>query len=143
MVLRIIGCALPCALLISCGGSENGGVPGNTGDQSAYSGIPENAVIALYGTEPFWGGRVNGSTLTYTTPENIAGTPIPVTRFAGRGGLSYSGEWEGQVVDLIITPGECSDGMSDRTYPFNATLQIGGEQRHGCAAPDGDVPGEP
>ena len=34
---------------------------------------------------------------------------------------------------LAVTPGDCSDGMSDRTYPFVATLQVAGEQRNGCA----------
>jgi uncharacterized membrane protein len=33
----------------------------------------------------------------------------------------------------MITPGVCSDGMSDRTYPFVATLRLGDETRNGCA----------
>lgn len=128
-------------LLASCGQGEEANVPGDTTDGSAYSGIPEDAVISLNGTEPFWGGTVDGGTFTYTTPENMDGTPIAVSRFAGRGGLSFSGELDGQAVDLAITPGECSDGMSSRTYPYNATLQIGSEQRAGCASLDEDALG--
>jgi len=32
-----------------------------------------------------------------------------------------------------VTPGACSDGMSDRSYPYTVTLQVRGEQRQGCA----------
>jgi len=38
------------------------------------------------------------------------------------------------AVDVMITPGECSDGMSYYVYPFTATLQVGDEQRNGCAS---------
>lgn len=143
MHTKLLLCAAPAMLLASCGQGENANVPGDTGDDSAYAGIAEDAVVVLNGTEPFWGGRIEGVTFTYTTPENIDGTRIAVSRFAGRGGLSFSGELDGQPVDLAVTPGDCSDGMSDRTYPFVATLQIGSEQRSGCASLAGDEPGEP
>jgi len=74
--------------------------------------------------------------LTYATPENIDGTAIAVERFAGRNGLSLSGALDGAPFDMAITPGECSDGMSDRTYPFIVTLEVAGEQRRGCAWTD-------
>ena len=45
--------------------------------------------------------------------------------------------------DLMITPGECSDGMSDRTYPYTATLLVGDEQRQGCAWTDSQPYDEP
>ena len=37
---------------------------------------------------------------------------------------------------LAVTPGKCSDGMSDRSYPFTVTLMVMGEQREGCAWTD-------
>ena len=70
---------------------------------------------------------------TYATPDNPDGSEFPVERFAGNNGLGISGDMDGQSFDLTITPGECSDGMSDRTYPYTATLLIGAEQRQGCA----------
>lgn len=142
--MRSMVWATPLLLLAACGQGNNANVPGDTGDESAYAGIAENAVINLTGTEPFWGGTVEGGWFTYTTPENIDGKRLSVSRFAGRGGLSFSGILEGQQVDLAVTPGTCSDGMSDRTYPYVATLQIGGQQRYGCAWLDGEEPmGEP
>jgi uncharacterized membrane protein len=113
-----------------------GAAPGDTGDSAAYSGIGAAETIHFTGTEPFWGGESAGSTLTYSTPENIDGTTIAVERFAGRGGLSLAGQLDGAPFDMAITPGDCSDGMSDRTYPFTATLQVRGEQRNGCAWTD-------
>lgn len=118
-------------------------MPGDTEDESAFTGIAEDAVIRLTGTEPFWNGTVERGAFTYTTPDNMDGTTTAVTRFAGRGGLSFSGELDGRSLDLLVTPGECSDGMSDRNYPYVATLQVGSEQRSGCAWLEGDDLGEP
>jgi len=108
-------------------------VPGDTSDMRAFDGIRADEGVRFTGTEPFWGGRVSGTELTYSTPENPDGSPIAVTRFAGRGGVSWSGTWQGQPFRLAVTEGQCSDGMSDRTYPFTATLAVAGEQRQGCA----------
>jgi uncharacterized membrane protein len=59
-----------------------------------------------------------------------------VSRFAGRGGLSFSGTLRAGDITVAITPGECSDGMSDRAYPFGATLQVDADVRQGCAWTD-------
>lgn len=99
----------------------------------AFSAIGPEETVRFTGTEPFWGGQVSGGTLTYSTPENVEGTMISVERFAGNNGLGYSGTLAGRTFDMTVTPGECSDGMSDRTYPFTVTLRIGEEQRSGCA----------
>jgi uncharacterized membrane protein len=46
--------------------------------------------------------------------------------------LSFSGELAGASFEMTVTPLECSDGMSDRTYPFTVTLEIGEDLRKGC-----------
>jgi len=113
-----------------------GAAPSDAEDSDAYSDVAPGETIRFTGTEPFWGGEVSGQTLTYSTPENIDGSIIQVQRFAGHNGLSFSGVLDGASFDMAITPGECSDGMSDRTYPFTVTLKVGGEQRSGCAWTD-------
>lgn len=113
-----------------------GSAPGSAEDTAPYAGIAPGETIRFTGTEPFWSGDVSGQTLTYSTPDNIQGSTIQVERFAGRNGLSLSGELAGSALDMAITPGECSDGMSERTYPFTVTLEVGGEQRRGCAWTD-------
>ena len=72
-------------------------------------------MLRLTGTEPFWGGEVDGTTLTYSTPENQDGTAIAVERFAGRGGIAFSGLFDGADFEMTVT------------------LEIGEDKRNGCA----------
>lgn len=117
----------------SGGGSETGGA-GATRDKpgAAFSAIAPDERLRFTGTEPFWGGEVSGGSLLYSTPENPTGTQIAVSRFAGNNGLSFSGALGGQGFDMAVTQAACSDGMSDRTYPFIVSLRLGGEVRQGC-----------
>lgn len=149
------GCALvslACALLAACGGGTNSPAPApstsagaapsasptvaTAADTASYAGIAADEVVHFTGTEPFWGGKVSGQVLTYTTPENQAGDMVAVDRFAGRNGISFSGELDGMPFVLAVTPGQCSDGMSDRSYPVTVTLQVRGETRKGCGWTD-------
>ena len=120
-------------MLTACGGQ--GGEP-RPGEVPSFDGIAEGEVITALGTEPFWNVQIDGVTLTYSTPENPNGTQITIERFAGNGGLGISGVLSGSPLQLAITPGECSDGMSDRTYPYTATLALNGENLLGCAYTD-------
>lgn len=120
------------ALVAGCHGTGER-VPGDADDHRPYGGIAPDAVIHVTGTEPFWGGTVEGGAFVYTTSDKPEGVPVAVQRFAGRGGLSFSGTLEGRSLTLAITPSVCSDGMSSRDYPFTAMLLIGAETRRGCA----------
>lgn len=93
------------------------------------------AKFRALGTEPFWNARVEGRCVTYSHPEDIAGSRV-WTRFQPAEG--NGGQWRGALDDrlfqLKITPkAGCSDGMSDRSYPYEAELLIAGERRRGCA----------
>jgi len=101
-----------------------------------FDGIEAEEVIHFTGTEPFWGGQAVGSILTYTTPENPAGAVVAIQRFAGNSGLGLSGNLGDQSFDMTVTPGECSDGMSDRIYPLTVTLGLADEVREGCGWTD-------
>lgn len=102
----------------------------------AFDGIVGDETVRFSGTEPFWGGQVSGGLLTYSTPENPDGAQIAVERFAGRGGLSFTGTYEDADFEMTVTPLECSDGMSDRIYPFTVTLKMGDDLREGCGWSD-------
>lgn len=108
-------------------------VPGDRNDHRPWEGIAANEAVHFLGTEPFWSGEVSAGQLTYRTPDNQKGEAIAVSRFAGRGGLSFSGALREGAMTLAVTPGQCSDGMSDSRYPFTVTLQIGRDVRRGCA----------
>ena len=141
----IAALALSAGLLLSaCQTQDTGGAPG--ADADGFNGIAKGDTIHFTGTEPFWGGDVRGSNLTYSTPENKEGTTITVKRFHGQGGLGLSGKLAGASFDMTVTPGTCSDGMSDRSYPYTVTLKIGSETRLGCAwtdAPPFEGPQQP
>jgi uncharacterized membrane protein len=92
----------------------------------------------VVGTEPFWGARIEGRCVTYSHPEDQRGTRV-WTRYTP-GGAAGAGTWTGALdgrrfeLRLRAQPG-CSDGMSDRRYPFAAELLVKGERRRGCAEP--------
>ncbi len=109
-------------------------------DTAPFDGIAETASISLIGNEPFWGIDIEpsgsdgagGFTAIYSTPENIDGAAFPVTRFAGNNGVSFSGELAGAAVQIMLTPGDCNDTMSDRSYPYTATAELGDMALSGC-----------
>lgn len=111
-------------------------VPGDAHDHHPWSGIAASETVRFVGTEPFWGGSAGPQGLTYTTPERPDGQTVPASRFAGRGGVSFSGTLAQGAATLAVTPAACSDGMSDTHYPFVVTLQIGAEVRRGCGWTD-------
>ncbi len=132
-----LAACMPLALLLAaCAPEHDAALPGNAADDQPFSDIAEEEVIKMIGTEPFWGGEIAAGKVTWTTPENIAGQRAPVTRFAGRGGLGFSGQLDGQAIDLMVTPATCTDGMSDRTYPFAVTVTLGSQQLEGCGWTD-------
>jgi uncharacterized membrane protein len=132
----------PLALLAlaGCGASDSAQAPDagtvlsedDSRSTAPFDGIASDEVVQFLGTEPFWGGQASGTTLVYSTPEDPEGTEYVVRRFAGRGGLSFSGTMGEAPFEMMVTPLRCSDGMSDRTYPYTVTLQIGQELRSGC-----------
>jgi uncharacterized membrane protein len=117
-------------------GEGNGGVPGDADSHKPYDAISAMDTLHFVGTEPFWNGQARGTSLTYATPAQPQGTAITVRRFGGRNGLGLSGTLEGQTFDLTVTPGTCSDGMSERRFPFAVMLKIGEEVQQGCGWTD-------
>ena len=57
------------------------------------------------------------------------------------------GVWDGTVGEqrlvLRLTPGDCSDGMSDRHYGYSAEVWIDGETLWGCASKTQDLAAQP
>ncbi|WP_158636399.1 COG3650 family protein [Luteimonas marina] len=89
------------------------------------------------GTEPFWslevdGGPVLRMRLDLDMGERKLLLPQVTALDAGEG---YAGKAEdGSDVVLRITRGDCSDGMSDQTYPAAIELQVGEQTYRGCGA---------
>ena len=90
---------------------------------------------ALNGTEPFWGGSLTGTTVRYMVPEDQFGDLVETRAAFLPDRETYSGAYRGHPFVLTLRRTPCSDGMSDRAYPFTAELSVRGETRRGCAEP--------
>ena len=134
--MRRVMPAILLLMLSACQSGADGTLPGDRSDTQPFGEIAMDETLHFSGAEPFWGGDVTGERLTYKTPDDGDGQTITVSRFAGRGGLSYSGALEGAGFTMAVTTGKCSDGMSDRIYPYVVTLQLGDAMRTGCAWSD-------
>jgi uncharacterized membrane protein len=133
--IRLIAGLVPLLLAACQPGAESPEkpvIPGEAGGQP-WAGIGPQDIVQFTGTEPFWGGEVQFGTLTWKTPEDPDGVQIPVERFAGRNGLGFNGMLEAMPFELAISEAPCRDGMSDRTYPFTATVRHGTTTLNGCA----------
>ena len=134
--LTLVCAAAGVAGLSACG-------PSGSIDESGavFDAIAPDETITLTGTEPFWGLEIRstpqgGHEARFSEPGDIDGRVFEAARFAGNNGLGFSGELAGRPVQIAITPGECSDAMSDRTYPFVATVAWGETTLLGCAYTD-------
>jgi len=88
------------------------------------------------GTEPFWAVQIEGRCVTYSHPDNQKGTRMRTRYTASAKGGTWSGALDGRPFILRTrAQSGCSDGMSDRRYPFAADLTVGNGQRRGCAEP--------
>lgn len=117
--------------LAGCGQADN-----IARDAEPFAAIEAREIVTALGTEPFWNIEITGEDAVYSSPEKPGGEPFVAARFAGNNGLGFSGELDGKRLILTVTPGKCSDGMSEREFPFTATLAHGDETLTGCAYTD-------
>ena len=85
-----------------------------------------------FGTEPFWQTRVDGDDLYFSTPEDQDGRLMHGRRVPSLVGFVYVGKDGDKDFHLDISPGECSDGMSDNRYEYVSTFIYGGTTYKGC-----------
>lgn len=100
--------------------------------------IPEAVKGELYGagTEPFWGIRISGTTMVLTTPgpEHDEVKEFKTEYSTALGGNAHV--WSSGPLSVTVAGGECSDGMSDTTYPYSVEAVLIGDETltlKGCA----------
>jgi Predicted membrane protein len=100
------------------------------------AGVDLNEPVRLLGTEPFWSVDITETELVYTNPEpdseQRAARPEPV--LAGTTATWTSATTAGVPLVITVIATDCSDGMSDRTYPLVAKVELGTQILNGCAA---------
>lgn len=97
----------------------------------------------LMGTEPFWGAEIipfeNRIVLHDASTDRVFIFPFKKGR-KGRGGVYVyeTNNARGESLRIVIRPGTCSDGMSERTYNYSAEVRLGNDVFKGCAIKKGD-----
>ena len=108
--------------------------------ESVDPAAPFRQDFSLIGTEPFWNLQVKGTTLVLTRPE-----PEPAVTAINAGLAASSGKaiWTAQsgttTVVASLSAGTCSDGMSDRVYPYTAEVKVGDLVLKGCGISSEDL----
>lgn len=120
-------------VLAACGPTKDGGIDPNG---ETFDAVTQEEIVSMTGTEPFWNLQIESAEALWTTPDNPNGTRFAVTRFAGNNGLGFTGTLDGAAITATLTPGQCSDGMSDRVFPYVATIALGEETLQGCGYTD-------
>lgn len=82
------------------------------------------------GTEPFWSVTVRQGRATLERPDRPSLT-VAVTLTEDRRALRYIGEG----LTLMVSPGPCSDGMSDALYADRVQVAFGEGTLKGCGGP--------
>jgi len=136
--MRLTALAAASALALSaCSQGDEAPAPAAEAPAPApiLAGVNLDQPVRALGTEPFWSLEFTGTELVYSTPEPPelrAPQPKPVMQ--GTVATYEASTADGVAVKATLSATECSDGMSDRTYPLTAIIEIGGETRTGCAA---------
>ncbi|RNF81851.1 COG3650 family protein [Montanilutibacter psychrotolerans] len=105
---------------------------GSTG-QPVPREAPQPSFTAA-GNEPFWSVKVDGSTLTYSTPELQPGKVFAAQHQAQANGARFTGKDGDKVFTLDIQRASCVDSMSGKAFEFTATFDYGEEHMTGCAS---------
>lgn len=123
----------------------NSGCSAEGSRQPADSGAPvapvDSAIVSIVaeplralGTEPFWALDVDTSGFRFITPDDTTGTRFPpfvATVVADT--VVWSGQAERGAIEVRVWTAKCSDGMSDREYPYESRVTIAGTTYRGCA----------
>lgn len=93
----------------------------------------------VIGTEPFWAVDIRAQALKLQRPDH------ETIEVANPGPVQEGGSfvWRSGPLTVTLTEATCSDGMSDRVYPYAAAVEVDGEGLSGCAAPAGADLGPP
>jgi len=99
------------------------------------NGVDLTEALRAVGTEPFWAVEMTSAELKFTAPDHPGSAgPNP-----GPAMTVGQAEWstttaDGKALKVTVTGKDCSDGMSDRTYPLTAVVVLDETTYNGCAA---------
>jgi len=101
-----------------------------TGCATVPPSSPAASVYRAIGTEPFWSLTLDGREMVFTeanAPGQRIVQPQPKV-IVGIAGEIY----QSPRIGVNIVHSQCSDGMSDRTYPDKVQVRVDGRAFEGC-----------
>lgn len=131
----IFATAAALTILAACSQPASNKAPAAPVEARTLAKVDLDQPLRVLGTEPFWAVEITPAGLTYSgvdRPEQKAANPGPALQGTV---ATWTTETEAKTPLVVtLTATDCSDGMSDRTYPLTARVEIGGESLTGCAA---------
>jgi heat shock protein HslJ len=89
---------------------------------------PPGGTYKALGTEPFWGLTIDERQMIFTQPD-----AQPIAQPTPKVIVGFAGEiYQTPRLNVNIVHAQCSDGMSDRTYPDKVQVTVDGRQFSGC-----------
>lgn len=100
--------------------------------------------LTLIGTEPFWSVVITESTKStaLTRPDAAPVTAELPERNGTVDGANFTAKAPDGEMRITLKKAACSDGMSDRAYPYEAEVNWQGQALKGCAIATKEM-GEP
>jgi putative lipoprotein len=86
------------------------------------------------GNEPGWFLEIDQQKwmrVLYAYGERMVTTPVPMPSTEGSV-TRYQASGSGHALDITISDGPCSDGMSDQSYPLTVAVNLDGTELRGC-----------
>ena len=119
----------------SQGTTESSAPPADAPAPAVLAGIDLNQPLRAVGTEPFWGLDITPQTLSWSGVDQAVQTAAnPGPEVQGTTAIWRTETRDKTLLVLTLIATECSDGMSDRTYPLTARVELGDQTFSGCAA---------
>ncbi len=142
--MKTVAILIAALVLCACQPQERAGAPASppADTPGPPSKAPPPAVrvsdfsqpMKAVGTEPFWSLAIDGTSFRLTgvdRTELVATAPGAAIQ-PGRAVWVARAE-DGRQMTVTLYVSECSDGMSDRTYPMTAEVVLLNETLRGCA----------
>lgn len=117
--------------------------PADAPDLVADPPGPFDGEIRAVGTEPFWGLRIGDTEITLERMDQPSSKgPNPGPTLDGERAIWRTPTADGDELVVTLWEEDCSDGMSDLTYVYQARVQVGDETLSGCAGKADAMPRE-
>ncbi|MFH7028374.1 MAG: COG3650 family protein [Heteroscytonema crispum UTEX LB 1556] len=135
LIYRVVLLGFSAALLAGNASVANNKVPSRSSTTLASTKTEE---FISRGTEPFWNVTVSKNGIVYSSPDAKKQTfpDVAPIKAAGRpADLVRVYPLKGRTNSMLIIKkvSVCSDGMSEKQYPYSATFILGNTVLEGCA----------